>query len=237
MEPSWDEMAALRAAFNGGENASQCQLDEVTARWIEQIRPAGKETEPLVLVDAQGHRLDPVRQAPRWLCHLLALRHRCVHVLLLWDSPKLGPVFVWQVRSWRKIDYPGFVDISVGGHVVGQEGSRASAFMEMAEEMGVAAGDLVGGDLTMVGGYDCLHRSRTRPFHDAEWRDVYVGRIASLGSVGFTDGEVVAVYLCPQAGAGDLLAQERIPVANGLRLSLPVCLEYLGEGPGRGISI
>jgi isopentenyldiphosphate isomerase len=229
MEPAWlEEWAALRADLNKGEDASQPQLDELAAAWIDRVRPAGKETEPLVLADCRGRVLQPVRQAPRWLCHLLALRHRCAHVLLWWDSPKLGRVFVCQVRSWHKIDYPGFVDISVGGHVVGQRDPRQAAFAEMHEEIGVAADDLVGGDLTFVSGYDCYHESHKRPFYDAEWRDVYVGQVRSLDAVGFTDGEVVGIYLCPHTGARDLLAQEKIPVANGLRLSLPVCLEALG---------
>jgi 8-oxo-dGTP pyrophosphatase MutT (NUDIX family) len=228
MGPSWEEVARLRVAFNRGQAVSQPQLDELCGQWIGWADPKGQETESLVLVDGLGHRLEPVRQAPRWLCHLLALRHRAVHVLLSWDSPRLGQVFVCQVRSWTKRDYPGFIDISVGGHVVGLADPRQSALAEMQEEMGVVLGDLVAGELTLIGGYDCTHQADDRPFYDAEWRDVYMARISSLACLGFTDGEVVGVYLCPASEARRLLSQRQIPVANGLRLSLPVCLEYLG---------
>jgi len=228
MEPPWrEEWAALRAAFKKGQAVSQGQLDDLAETWVGRVKPTGKETETLVLVDGQGQSLQPRRQAPRWLCHLLALRHKAVHVLLVWDSPKLGCVLVCQVRSWDKIDYPGFVDISVGGHVVGDGDSRQAAFLEMHEEIGVASEDLVGGDLTFVGAYDCTHESDKRPFYDAEWRDVYIARVNSLEAIRFTDGEVVGIYLCPQSEARNLLTQDRLAVANGLRLSLPVCLDHL----------
>ena len=228
MESAWRQAwAASRRAFNKGQAASQGQLDDLAATWVGRVNPFGKETETLALVDGQGQLLQPRRQAPRWLCHLLALRHKAVHVLLVWDSPKLGRVLVCQVRSWNKIDYPGYVDISVGGHVVGDGDSRQAAFLEMHEEIGVTSEDLVGGDLTFVGAYDCDHESDKRPFYDAEWRDVYIGTVRSLEAIYFTDGEVVGIYLCPQSEARGLLTQDRLAVANGLRLSLPVCLDYL----------
>ncbi len=170
MGPGWEEVAILRGAFNRGQAVSQPRLDELCGRWIEWADPKGQETESLVLVDGLGRRLEPVRQAPRWLCHLLALRHRAVHVLMSWDSPKLGRVFVCQVRSWTKRDYPGFIDISVGGHVVGLADPRQSALAEMQEEMGVGPSDLVAGELTLVGGYDCTPQADDRAFYDAEWR-------------------------------------------------------------------
>jgi 8-oxo-dGTP pyrophosphatase MutT (NUDIX family) len=227
MEPDWTaELASLRAAFHKGANISQDRIDNLSAIWIERIRPAAKETEVLVLVDDRGRGLQPRRQAPRWLCHLLSLRHKAVHVLLIWDSPGLGRVFVCQVRSWTKADYPGFVDISVGGHLVGDMESRQAAMIEMQEEIGVSPSDLVG-DMTFIGGYDGYNESDKRFFYDAEWRDVYIADVKSLEKVHFMDGEVVGIYLCPQAEARSLLAQDRIPVANGLRLSLPICLRYL----------
>ena len=231
MASDWTaELASLRAAFDKGANISQDRIDELSAIWIERIRPVAKETELLVLVDDHGRPFLPVRKAPRWLCHLLSLRHKAVHVLLEWNSPRLGRVFICQVRSWTKADYPGFVDISVGGHRVGDLESRQAALIEMQEEIGVSASDLVA-DLTLVGGYDCLNEAVRRVFHDAEWRDVYIAQVRSLDAVRFTDGEVVGIYLCPQAEARNLLAQDRIPIANGLRLSLPIYLKYL-EGIG-----
>jgi hypothetical protein len=112
MESDWmAELASLRAAFNKGSAVSQRQIDELSLVWDKRIRPVAKETELLVLVDDQGQAFQPRRQSPRWFCHLLSLRHKAAHVLLVWDSPRLGRVFICQVRSWAKADYPGFVDI------------------------------------------------------------------------------------------------------------------------------
>jgi isopentenyldiphosphate isomerase len=227
MESDWvAELAAFRQAFHKGSDVSQKQIDELSGVWGKRIRPAAMATELLVLVDDHGQAFHPKRHSPRWLCHLLSLRHKAAHVLLIWDSPRLGPVFVCQVRSWTKADYPGFVDISVGGHLVGDIESGQAALIEMQEEIGVSPSDLVG-ELTFVGGYDGYNESDKRLFYDAEWRDVYIARVKSLDAVRFTDGEVVGIYLCPQVEARNILAQDRIPVAHGLRLSLPICLRRL----------
>ena len=144
----------LRSTLAHGEGVSQEQLDEIAKELTprkDKLRPKDK-TEVLPLFDAHGNPLGTT--APRWICHLLALRHRCAHILLLWRSPALGDMLVLQIRAWGKDDSPGHVDISVGGHMSIKDSSSAkqTAFTEMLEETGLMPEDLQG-DLEHVGGY------------------------------------------------------------------------------------
>lgn len=219
-----DELSKLRMSLKKGENASQEQLDDICRIWEKRIAPSDKEKELLVLVDSKGNFIQPKLTAPRWLCHLLALRHRCAHVLLQWQSPNLGKVFILQVRSWDKSDSPGHLDISVGGHVKGEATPERTAYEEMEEELGIARADLRGGELIPHDGYESYNERDEDNFYNAEWRDVYVGEILSLEKVRFNDEEVAGIYLCPESEARNLLEQRFIPIASALELSLPKCL-------------
>jgi isopentenyldiphosphate isomerase len=230
----YGELSALQTKLKQGDCVTQNELDELARRWQARIPQAAQETETLLLVDDTGSAYEPALQAPRWLCHTLALRHACAHVLLIWDAPRLGPVFVCQVRSWSKKDFPGRIDISVGGHVVGTAGSRRTALMEMHEELGLSEADLTESGLTHIGGYECFVTVEEKQFYDVEWRDVYLGRIRSLDNLRFTDGEVACITLCPVAEAFHLLTQQNLAVANGLAMSLPLCLDYLQAHPTAG---
>lgn len=223
------ERVHLQSALAHGDRATQGQLDDLVRQWFPRMPERVSEGESLVLVDETGEPFEPSRCAPRWLCHTLALRHTCAHVVLIWDSPQLGPVFVCQVRSWSKQDFPGRIDISVGGHVVGTAGSRHTAITEMREELGLHEDDLVDARLTRVGGYECFVTVEEQRFYDVEWREVYLGHLSSLDNLHFPDGEVAGVYLCPVSDALDLLTQQNLAVANGLAMSLPLCIDYLEE--------
>jgi isopentenyldiphosphate isomerase len=151
-----EKLNTHREHLNHGDNTTQENLDKLCRefeKYREILRPNEKD-ESFTLVDREGK----FRQlsAPRWLCHLLNLRHRSVHVLLRWWSPSLGNVFVFQVRSWTKSDSPGHLDISVGGHVVGVDifSSIGSAYREMEEELGITKADLKAGELTFLEGYE-----------------------------------------------------------------------------------
>ncbi len=224
------ELQRLRWELAGGAGATQRQLDEIGGRWEEcreALRP-GEKDERLDLVDAAGNTVDLT--APRWLCHVLGLRHRSTHVLLWWSSPALGRVFVLQVRSWGKELMAGQLDISVGGHVVAGAGAEATAYAEMDEELGLGRQHVRGGELAYYRG----HESRTEAddYCDLEWCEVYGGEINTEGleRIHFKDGEVVGLYLCPEAEIGGLLEQKIIPVASGLAYSLPYfmakCAKY-----------
>ena len=223
-----EELASHRRAIEGGQLPSQLEIDALVETWRPRLAPPAKEEESFLLVDDQGRPLAPDRYAPRWFCHLVALRHRAAHVQLHWQSPKLGPTLVCQVRSWDKNDFPGHIDLSVGGHVVGDRAPGDAALIEMDEELGLSVTDLTEPKLHYLGGYECLNQVRANSFYDREWRDVYCAEIRSLRAIAFKDEEVVGIYLCPVSHARSLLAQEVIPVAHGLRKSLPLCLEFLG---------
>jgi len=224
-----EELARDRQAIEAGKPLSQGEIDALVERWRPRIAPPTREEESFRLVDDQGRPLAPALYAPRWLCHHLALRHRAAHVQLHWQSPKLGPTFIFQVRSWDKRDFPGHIDLSIGGHVVGDRTSLKAAEIEMDEELGCSLADLTDPKLHYLGGYDCLNQVPDQAFHDREWRDVFIAELPSLQAIDFKDEEVVGIYLCPMSHARDLLAQKILPVAHGLCRSLPLCLDYLGE--------
>ena len=217
----------LRGTLAYGEGVSQEQLNKIAAELIpykDKLRPTDK-TEVLPLFDAHGNPLGTT--APRWICHLLALRHRCAHILLLWLSPALGDVLVLQIRAWDKDDSPGHVDISVGGHMStkGSDFDEQAAFAEMLEETGLTPEDLQG-DLERVGGYPFDESRPEDNFYNSEWRDVYVGLVKDdrFGKIHFPDGEVAAMVLVALAKAHLLLKQDRVPMASALTHSLPRCL-------------
>jgi len=218
----------LRGTLAHGEGVSQEQLNKIAAEltpYKDKLRPKDK-TEVLPLFDAHGNPLGTT--APRWICHLLALRHRCVHILLLWLSPALGDVLVLQIRAWGRDDSPGHVDISVGGHMStkGSDSAEQTAFAEMLEETGLTPEDLQG-DLERVGGYPFDESRPEDNFYNSEWRDVYVGRVKDdrFGKIHFPDGEVAAMVLIALTEALSLLEQDRVPMASALTQSLPLCLD------------
>jgi isopentenyldiphosphate isomerase len=220
-----DELRELRARLRHGDNTTQSELDQLCDELATYKPHTASAEEIFRLVDSQGNFAEP--RAPRWLCHLLGLRHKSVHVLLQWQSPSMGNVFVFQVRSWQKSDSPGHLDISVGGHVTADTVSPLgidSAYREMKEELGLDRNDLMDKELLFRAGYESYDRNESQGFYNAEWRDVYVGVLENLNKFGFSDGEVVGLYLCPESEAENLLSQTFIPLASALRLSLPLCL-------------
>ena len=215
----------LRSKLSYGDNTTQSELDLLHDRLSAYKPLADAADEIFSLVDSQGKITE--LKASRWLCHLLGLRHKSVHVLLQWQSPSMGNVFIFQVRSWRKSDSPGHLDISVGGHVTADTVSPLgvdSAYREMKEELGLDRNDLIDKELLFRAGYKSYDQDESQGFYNAEWRDVYVGVLENLNKLGFSDGEVVGLYLCPESEAENLLSQTFIPLASALRLSLPLCL-------------
>jgi isopentenyldiphosphate isomerase len=195
----------------------------------DKLRPSDKE-EPLVVVDRDGNPMKNADgnwfQVPRWLCHLLRLRHRCAHALLIWPSPELGDMYLLQIRDWNKDDWPGRFDISVGGHVQGFDTPEETVYAEMNEEFNLMRSDLESGKLKQVACYEYNVPVRQQEnFYNTEWRVVYVGRLLpdSLKRIRFKDKEVAGFTLIPASGAQALLAQQVIPMASALRESLPKC--------------
>ena len=222
-----DRLDELRRGLRHGDQATQEEIEALHEEWEkdrEVLRPREGD-ERFDLVDRTGKPTGVT--APRWLCHLLGLRHRCAHVLIIWRSPNLGDVFLLQVRHWERPDSPGHLDISVGGHVKSPATPQATAYVEMREELNIST------YLVHFGGY-VIDNDDVRPekhFFNAEWRDVYVGEISTTGLEGvrFSDEEVVGLYLCPRAQAPQLLQQEHVPIASALEYSLPFILRTLGD--------
>lgn len=182
-----------------------------------------EKVEPLDLVDSQGQPTGV--RAPRWLCHLLALRHAVAHVVLRLRTVE-NTMLLLQVRSWTKADSPGHLDISVGGHVKCGASIADTAHGEMSEETGFELADLQGHQLRKAHAYSGYNFTGDW-FHNSEWCEVYEGDVlpASFTKLHFTDGEVVGLYLCPLAQARDLLNQSGFPIASALR-------NYLGLDVG-----
>ena len=222
--PSQADAARLSATLQRGAAATPEVLAALAAAWKSLVTPFPGESEPLLVVDGAGHPYTPHLFVPRWLCHLLGLRHRCAQVLVHWASPAMGGVYVLQLRNWDKLDSPGTLDISVGGHVKGQATPEQTAYDEMLEELGIHRADLDGGALRYCGGYDS-YAEQGNDFRNAEWRDVFAADIRSLDMLRFADGEVAGAYLCPADGADRLLAQSRVPLASSLAPSLRLVKE------------
>lgn len=219
-----DKLHRLREALRHGAQATQAQIDDLCRTWKPHVNPARKDREPLAVVDDQGKPYRPQRLAPRWLCHLLGLRHRCAHVVLRWRSPSLGMTYILQVRGWDKDYLPGYLDSAIGGHIVGHASPEEAAYREMQEELGIARDDLVDRRLLPVGQYATLDDHRD-DFYDVEWHVVYLGEVSNLDGIRFADGEVVGVYLCPAFEVENLVRQEILPVPQILKVILPQCLE------------
>lgn len=195
-----EELTQERRRLDHGDSDSvdSAELERIEEAWKDRrdnLRP-GEKDEEFGIVDSMGKPLNIT--APRWLCHLFGLRHRCAHVLVRWTTPGLGRVLVLQVRSWSKSDSPGHVDISVGGHVVGCATSEYTAYTEMQEELGISRSDLIGEKLLTRGGYQNEPEDRGN-FYNVEWRDVYVAD------------------LIPELEAKNLLKKEKIPLASALK--------------------
>ena len=215
-----DQLSKIRNELDHGDKATQEQLDTIAEEWKDRrhrLRKREKDEE-FELVNSGGTPRD--LHAPRWLCHLLGLRHKCAHVMVRWTTPGLGRLLVLQVRSWSKSDAPGHVDISVGGHVVGKTESEQIAYSEMEEELGITPHDLVGGKLLRRDGYH--NKPDERPsenFYNVEWRDIYLADLipSRIDNLRFSDEEVVGLYLCPELEARNLFGQKQVPIASALR--------------------
>lgn len=217
-----------------GETLTQERVQELVAHWEPKVRPDAKErAEDYAIARPDGTTTGTV--APRWLCHLLGLRHRAAEIGFRTESG----LIVLQRRSPTKADWPDLPDMAVAGHIPqNPDGSDRTfvegAWKEIAEEIGLeekdAATNLVEGRLLRVGApYVCLDldESRNPPFRNAEVRQILAATMtgAGLARLRFTDDEVSGILLVTPDAAWDILARE--PVASGLRYSLPRYLDWL----------
>ncbi|HMI04706.1 MAG TPA: NUDIX domain-containing protein [Pedobacter sp.] len=183
--------------------------------------------EPLLMVDKDGESLNI--EAPRWIFHLLGLKHKAVHLLLYSRNDVNDPVFILQVRSFTKFEYPGHLDMSVGGHVIGNESSHTTVLKEMEEELGIQIGHLLNSNFYHINSYMIEDIKPEINLYNCERRDLYIAEIdsKSIGSINFKDNEVAGLYLCPLSSVKDLLDHTALPLTHALKESLPKCLNFL----------
>ncbi len=214
------------------------KVSDLLAEWEPKVKPTPLDKkETFTLVHPTGKSAGV--SSPRWLCHLLGLRHKAVHIAFRTETGLLA----LQRRSYSTTDWPDMLDMAVAGHVPqnfqGHDLSyEAGAWKEIEEELGLvekeASQTLVEGKLTPIGdpyfSMDLDPRANP-PFYNAEARQVYVATLNGVGlsKLRFPDGEVSGLLFVTPETAWDLLAREQ--VASGLRYSLPRVLEWIENRP------
>ena len=219
-------LATEMAQAKGGADLSTGDVQRLMATWQPLVQPVSKHEEPFDLVTERGDTTGVI--APRWLCHLMGLCHRTVHLVLRTPQDWL----VLQMRS-RRVDWPGMLDLAVTGHVRAglswEEAIRAEAAEELGLDLSEDAGMLVPSSLSPVGDpyIRCEADSINPPVHVCHVTQVFAATLTPSGLAGlrFADGEVVGLYLCSLAEAIRLMTDEPNRIAPGLVQSLPRYVE------------
>jgi isopentenyldiphosphate isomerase len=214
------------------------RVSDLIAEWEPKVKPdAMEKKETFTLVYPSGKSAGV--SSPRWLCHLLGLRHKAVHIAFRTEAGLVA----MQRRSCSRPEWPDMLDMAVSGHVPqnfqGHDLTyEEGAWKEIEEELGLvekeAAQTLVEGKLTPIGDpyftMDLDPRSNP-PFYNAEARQIYVATLtgAGLSKIRFNDGEVAGLTFVTPETAWDILGREQ--VASGLRYSLPRVLEWVESQP------
>jgi len=94
--------------------------------------PSSTDSELLAIVDEADN---VIGTATRREIHAKGLRHRAVHIVVLNAKDEI----LLQKRSAKKDLFPGWWDISVGGHVDAGEEYDDAVARELREEMGIVA--------------------------------------------------------------------------------------------------
>ncbi|MEW5955059.1 MAG: NUDIX domain-containing protein [Candidatus Micrarchaeota archaeon] len=225
-----DKVTALRESVRE-KTLSQPEVDSLAAGLAEaknSFRPNDSE-ERFALADGKGNATGV--SAPRWLCHLLGLSHLGALCLLTWKNRGLGDCLILQVRSFTKLDFPGCVGFSVGGHVAAGESVEQALWREAREEMGLKAEDFAAKPRSIGRVFDC-NEVREKNFFDSEWDELYLTELTDEGvkNIRFEDAEVSALYFCRVDEAAALLQQKHVKLASNLVHLLPFYLKALCQG-------
>jgi isopentenyldiphosphate isomerase len=230
------EARSLTTQLQRGDQLIQRDLDTLSADWEPRVQPPDKDRgEQFAIVHPDGTPIGVT--GPRWIFHLLGLRHRAVEIGLATPTG----LIVLQRRSLTKSEWPGLLDMAVAGHIPQRgDGSDMNfedgAWKEISEEIGLpeqdAASVLVEAMLAPVGApYYCFEGDwlRNPPFFDAEVRQIYAATLTGegLARLHFADGEVAGILLASVDTAWQILREEA--VASGMRYSLPRYLDWLEQ--------
>ena len=156
---------------------------------------------------------------PRWVCHLLGIRHRCSHAVVI----TYNNFIIFQRRSREKDVSPGALDISVGGHVKDTNTYEEALFYEMYEELGIERDDT--SKITEICVYENRYSDAEKNFFSIEARKVFEIQLRdnAFNKIRFIDNEVAGIYLCDIAEAKAVLENETI--ASGLKGTLPLYMD------------
>ena len=106
-----DDFRAVTRLFHElkrGDGLTRERMRELAAQWEPKVRPDAKERgEDYAVAKPDGTTTGVV--GPRWLFHLLGLRHRAAEIALRTPSG----LIVLQRRSATKIDWPDVPDMAV----------------------------------------------------------------------------------------------------------------------------
>ncbi len=228
------EVTRLFYSLKRGGSLAQDDLEELVRYWEPKILPNSKDrSENFVICLPDASTTGVV--GPRWIFHLLGLRHRAVEIGFHTESG----LIVLQHRSPMKSDWPDMPDMAVAGHIPQREdGSdiffEEGAWKEIEEEIGLsvteASSYLVEGQLQLIGcPYNSLDMNELRnpPYYNAEVRQIFGGTLtgAALSNMRFTDNEASGIMLVTPETAWDMLARHEI--ASGMRYSLPRYLDWM----------
>jgi isopentenyldiphosphate isomerase len=219
-----------------GRSLAQPDMNRLVEEWRPLVSASTKpDAEIYQVVRADGSPTGV--SGPRWLFHLLGIRHLAVHIGL---STRSGKVLL-QRRSPDRPQWPDALDMATAGHVpLKADGTAQSleeaAWKELAEEIGLgraeAARFMAEEGLQLVGEpYNSLDidTSGELPFYNAEVRYLFAATLHddAVALLQFADGEVAAVITATLQECWTLLCTERI--ASGMRYSLPRYLDWLSK--------
>lgn len=212
------ELAQLRKEVGGGEQLTQVEVDALQGRLSDADRALSRDqsTELLPIVRSDGTPTGTL--APRWMCHLLGLRHPVVYTFLTWQSPVQGELALVQLRSLGKAASPGTFDIAVGGHVTGTASLMEAALRELHEELGLTPDDLVADSLAHLTGQERYDESPLGDHFNRQWSCVVLAKLKAdaLTRLSFQDREVSGLLLLPLKQLQELYRERRHWLAGGL---------------------
>ena len=152
------------------------------------------------LVDEAGAPLGVAK--PRRLVHRDGDWHRSLHLWVLLDDPRRGPLLVFQRRSAGKDTWPGRLDVAVTGHYRAGE-TLADALREAEEEIGLRVEPR---DATVIGVRRREDRG-TAGVIDREVQEILATRAAlALEALRPDPDELEAILGVPLEGALDVLS-------------------------------
>jgi 8-oxo-dGTP pyrophosphatase MutT (NUDIX family) len=127
------------------------------------------------------------KAAGRSEMHSKGIPHEAVHLWIV-QADAAGGHLLFQKRSPDKKSYPGYLDITVGGHVpFGHSGSAIAK--EAREEIGIEVDESALIDL----GTFRYEETPSRACHREFQRVFMLSDIRPINSYSFTDGEVTAI--------------------------------------------